>query len=144
MKVTDPLIVVDQLFDKSIDEVWKAITELDQMKEWFFDNIPDFKPEVGFRTQFNVKAPSRDFMHLWEVSNVIPNKMIVTNWRFEGIEGNSLVIFELTGIGTKTKLTVTNKVTTDFDDSIPEFKRESCIGGWNFFINERLVQFLST
>lgn len=144
MKVTDPLIVVDQLFDKSIDEVWKAITELDQMKEWFFDNIPYFKPEVGFRTQFNVKAPSRDFMHLWEVAKVIPNKMIVTKWRFEGIEGKSLVIFELTGIGTKTKLTVTNKVTQDFDDSIPEFKRESCIGGWNYFINERLVQFLST
>jgi len=54
------------------------------------------------------------------------------------------VIFELTGIGNKTKLTVTNIVTQDFDDSIPEFKRESCIGGWNYFIKERLVQFLST
>lgn len=144
MKVKDSPIIVEQLFHNSADEVWKAITELDQMKEWFFDNIPDFKPEVGFRTQFNVNEPSRDFMHLWEVTKVMPNKMIVTNWRFEELEGNSLVIFELTSIGNKTKLTVTNKVTQDFDDSIPEFKRESCIGGWNYFIKERLVQFLSS
>ena len=54
------------------------------MKEWFFGNIPDFKPEVGFKTQFNVNVPRRDFMHLWEVTKVIPNKMIVTNWKFEG------------------------------------------------------------
>ena len=144
MKVKDSPIIVEQLFHNSVDEVWKAITELDQMKEWFFDNIPDFKPEVGFRTQFNVNAPSRYFMHLWEVTKVMPNKMIVTNWRFEELEGNSLVIFELTSIGNKTKLTVTNKLTQDFDDSIPEFKRESCIGGWNYFIKERLVQFLSS
>jgi uncharacterized protein YndB with AHSA1/START domain len=144
LKVKDSPIIVEQLFHNSVDEVWKAITELDQMKEWFFDNIPDFKPEVGFRTQFNVNAPSRYFMHLWEVTKVMPNKMIVTNWRFEELEGNSLVIFELTSIGNKTKLTVTNKLTQDFDDSIPEFKRESCIGGWNYFIKERLVQFLSS
>ncbi len=40
----------------------------------FIENLPDFKPEVGFKTKFNVQAPSRDFMHLWEVVEVIPKK----------------------------------------------------------------------
>lgn len=112
------------------------------MIQWFFDNIPDFKPEVGFKTQFNVQAPSRDFLHLWEVIEVIPNKKIVTNWKYEGLEGNSFVIFELSEIDKQTKFIVTTTVMEDFDGSIPEFKRESCFDGWNYFIKERLKAFL--
>lgn len=29
-------IIVEQSFNTSIEDVWKAITELDQMKQWFF------------------------------------------------------------------------------------------------------------
>jgi len=39
-------------------------------------------------------------------------------------------------------LTLTTQITEDFDDSIPEFKRESCIGGWNYFLKERLFNYL--
>lgn len=143
MKKTDKPVVVEHLFNKTIDEVWNAITELDQMTQWFFDNIPDYKPEVGFKTQFNVQAPSRDFLHIWEVVEVIPKNKIVTNWKYKDIEGNSFVTFELSEINNQTKLTVTTKVINDFDDTIPEFKRESCVGGWNYFIKDRLKDFLS-
>lgn len=143
MKHTDQPIVVEQVFDKPVDQVWKAITHHDVMVQWFFDNIPEFKPQVGFKTQFNVKAPSRDFLHLWEVTEVIPNKKIVTNWQYEGCSGESLVSFELFEQGQKTKLMVSTKVLDDFDDSIPEFRRESCQMGWNYFINERLSSFLN-
>ena len=142
MKTTDKPVKVENIFDGSINEVWKAITEHDQMVQWFFDNLPDFKPEPGFRTQFNVKAPSRDFLHLWEVTEVKQYKKIVTNWKYEGIQGESLVTFQLEAQDNKTKLTVSTKVVEDFDDNIPEFKRESCLKGWNYFINNRLNTFL--
>ena len=142
MKVTDPPIVVEQIFDKSLNNIWKAITELDQMKKWFFDNIPDFKPEVGFKTQFNVQVPSRDFMHLWEIVEVVSGRKIVYNWSYKDLKGVGLVIFELFQEDNKTRLKLTNTIIDDFDDSIPEFRRESCIGGWNYFIKESLVQFL--
>jgi len=35
MKSTDEPIIVSQKFNTSIDKVWCAITELDQMKHWF-------------------------------------------------------------------------------------------------------------
>ncbi len=107
----------------------------------FIENLPDFKPEVGFKTKFNVQAPSRDFMHLWEVVEVIPNKKIVTNWKYEGLNGDSFVTFQLSEEGNRTKLIVSAKVIKDFNDSIPEFKRESCLEGWNYFIGERLKDF---
>lgn len=44
----DEPIIVEQTFNTTIDSVWKAITEIKQMRQWYFENIPTFKPEVGF------------------------------------------------------------------------------------------------
>jgi len=143
MKTTDESIIVEQIFDKSIDEVWRAITMLDQMTQWFFKDIPEFKTEVGFKTQFNVQAPNRDFMHLWEITEVIPQKKIVYNWKYKAYAGDSFVTFELLELDKQTKLVLTCEVVEDFDDNIEEFKRESGITGWNYFIKNRLKEFLS-
>ena len=42
-----------------------------------FNNIEDFKPKVGFKTRFNVKSEERNFLHLWEITEVDPFKKIV-------------------------------------------------------------------
>ena len=47
-------IVVEQSFDESIQSVWDSITKLDRMHQWFFENIPEFEPVVGFHTEFEV------------------------------------------------------------------------------------------
>lgn len=142
MKTTEPPIIVSQVFEASIETVWNAVTEVEQMRQWFFENIPNFKAEVGFHTAFNVKAPSRDFLHIWIVTEVIPKQKIVTKWKYENCKGTSYVTFELKPQNAGIHFTVTTKVVEDFPDDIPEFERESCIGGWNYFIKERLVAFL--
>lgn len=143
MKATDSPIIVKQFFKLDSLSVWDAITNHQLMIQWYFNNIPDFKAEVGFKTQFNVKAPSRDFLHIWEVTNVIPLKKITYNWTFKDIKGSSDVTFELIEQNDGTLLRVSNVVIEDFNDNIPEFKSESCLMGWKYFINEQLVSFLS-
>tara|TARA_R110000868_G_scaffold396129_2_gene668219 strand:- start:105 stop:536 length:432 start_codon:yes stop_codon:yes gene_type:complete len=143
MKTTDQPVIAEQFFNQSKTTVWNAITVLEQMKQWYFDNIPEFKTEVGFKTQFNVKAPSRDFLHVWTITEVIPFQKIVYNWKFEGLPGSADVTFELFDKDHGTNLIVTNTVIEDFDSTILEFQRESCQAGWNYFINERLKAFLS-
>jgi len=54
--------------------VWKAITDKDQMKQWYFDTIDDFKPEVGFQTQFKVRNGNKDYLHIWKVTEVETGK----------------------------------------------------------------------
>ena len=142
MKTTDQPIIVEQIFNKPIDAVWRAITDVKQMTQWFFEDIPDFKPEVGFKIQFNVQAPSRDFLHLWTITEVIPWQKIVYNWKYEDFAGDSYVTFELFEINNLTKLVVSTQVVEDFDDSIQEFKRESGVAGWNYFIKDSLTAFL--
>ena len=46
MKSNEEPIVVEDEFDNSLETVWAAITELEHMREWYFENIPCFKPEV--------------------------------------------------------------------------------------------------
>ncbi len=144
MKKTDPPIIVSQYFAKPASEVWKAITELTQMKQWFFHQIPNFKAEVGFKVQFNVATPNRNFLHLWEIIEVIPEEKIVYNWKYKNFKGDSLVTFTLTPISnSETKLVLSTTILEDFDSTIEEFKYESGLAGWTYFIKQQLVSFLS-
>ena len=112
------------------------------MKEWFFENILAFKPEVGFETKFNVKSEDTEFMHKWKVTHVVPFKSITFNWKYENYSGDSFVVFELIQQNDTTILKLTVNVVADFPDEIPEFRRESCVEGWKYFINGRLQNYL--
>ncbi len=142
MKNINEPIIVEQIFNASIDAVWNALTEIDQMHQWYFENIPSFKPEVGFETQFNIESGDRNFQHKWKVTEVVPLKMIKYNWKYEDYPGDSFVVFELFKQNNFTKLKLTVHILEDFPEDIPEFKRESCIGGWKFFIQKNLKEFL--
>jgi uncharacterized protein YndB with AHSA1/START domain len=142
MKRIDPPIIVEETYNKPIETVWRAITEPVQMRKWFFDNIPDFKPEVGFEIEFDVEAGGRVFPHQWKITKVESGKLIEYNWKYGGYQGDAYVTFELTPEENAIRLRLTNIVVEDFQDDIPEFKRESCIGGWNYFIKERLKKYL--
>ena len=140
--MNDP-IVVEETFNKSIEFVWTAITEIDQMKLWFFENIPAFEPIIGFETAFNVKSRERDFMHQWKIIEVVPKKKIVYDWRYKDYVGNATLTFELIEENNKTTIKVICEGIESFPQDIPEFKRESCLAGWNFFIKDRLKNYIS-
>jgi uncharacterized protein YndB with AHSA1/START domain len=142
MRTNDEPIIVEQTFHKSIDTVWNAITEIDQMRQWYFENIPSFKAEVGFETQFNVQSQDRHFLHMWKVTEVVPLKTLTYNWKYEGYQGNSFVVFELFEQNNLTKLRVTHQVLESFPEDIPEFARESGVEGWKYFIRKSLKEFL--
>ena len=142
MRTDEGPIIVEQQFNKTADVVWEAITEINQMVQWFFENIPSFLPEVGFETQFNVQSGPRNFLHLWKVTEVNPGKLIKYNWSYKDYEGDSEVVFELFSEGSSTLLRLTHVVKENFSDDIPEFRRESGIQGWTYFINESLLKFL--
>ncbi|WP_425076903.1 SRPBCC family protein [Psychroserpens sp. S379A] len=143
MKVNEPSVIVKQEFKQPIEIVWNAITDVTQMRLWFFDNIPAFEARVGFKTEFDVATEHHTFPHLWKITEVIPQQKIVYNWTYKGFQGDSYVTFQLSEKNNQTQLTLTTKVVKDFPDDIPEFKRESCLAGWNYFIKTSLVNYLS-
>lgn len=143
MLKNEPPVIVKQNFSYGIDTVWSAITQLEQMRVWFFENIPAFSPIEGFKVQFSIVNNGREFIHLWEIVEVIPHKKIKYNWRYKGYAGNSFVTFELSENDGTTTLELTHEVTEDFNNKIPEFKKENCRAGWQYFINKNLKSYLS-
>jgi uncharacterized protein YndB with AHSA1/START domain len=143
MDVCEP-VIVEQTFNVPIEKVWDAITNIEQMKCWFFNNIEDFEPIIGFKTQFKVQSEDRVFTHLWTITEVEPLKKIVYNWKYEEYAGDSFVYFELFQLKSETKIRVTSVVTESFPANIPEFKAESCLNGWTYFIKQNLKKFLDS
>jgi uncharacterized protein YndB with AHSA1/START domain len=135
-------IVVEQIFNAPIDEVWKAIVDVDQMRQWFFETITDFVPEIGFETQFNVRVEDRDYLHLWKVIEVTPGRKITYSWRYGGYPGNSFVTWELLEMTDGTKLTLTHEGIETFPKDNPIFGREAGQEGWAYLVNESLKAFL--
>jgi uncharacterized protein YndB with AHSA1/START domain len=142
MKTTEPPIVVTELYNTSVEKVWSAITTLGEMQQWFFPNIPAYKAEVGFSTEFIIEHEGRVFPHLWKVLEIIPLQKMVQEWKFGGYPGCSKVFYELKAIGKKTQLTLTDIIIESFPNDIPEFKRESGVEGWNYFIKDSLKKYL--
>ena len=129
-------VIVSKIIDRDVKAVWSAITEIDQMVLWFFNNIPAFKAEVGFKTWFVVANEGRTFYHLWEIIKVIENEMIEVEWTYpDYVKEPFLVTFNLRSLGNnQTQFTTIAKGIEIFEEfNIPEFTRESCIGGWEYF-----------
>jgi len=135
-------IVSEQIFNAPTDVVWKAITDKDQMRQWFFEPMTDFEPKVGFETQFNVRGDERDFPHLWKVTDVVPERRIAYEWRYGGYPGDSSVTWELSETPNGTKLKLTHDGTETFPRDDPVFSRESGQAAWDYFLHESLKDFL--
>ncbi|MBL4625648.1 MAG: SRPBCC domain-containing protein [Flavobacteriales bacterium] len=142
LKNTDLPIIVEQTVDHSIEELWNAITQAEQMKRWFFENIHSFIPKVGFETEFNVQVDDKNFLHQWKIIEVVRQQKITYDWSYREYSGRALVTFELFEVGNQTKIILTSKVVESFSSNVPEFTRESCIGGWNYFIRQNLKEYL--
>lgn len=143
MKKSDKPIIVEHLFPLPDSAVWKAITDPQEMRQWYFEFLTAFQAQPGFKTQFTISNEGRTFTHLWEITEVIPFKKIACRWEFAEYPGEGLVVFEVFKKEEVTRLRLTSTVIKNFPDDIPEFKRESGVAGWNYFIKERLKEYLA-
>ncbi|MFD0860887.1 SRPBCC domain-containing protein [Sungkyunkwania multivorans] len=114
-------IIVEQSFTVPVAAVWNAVTEHEQMVQWYFENIPDFRPELGFATEFNVSTGERDFLHHWEITEVIPQKKISYTWNYPDYEAEGIVSFELFEQDQNSLLRLSCFGIDNFPQDIPEF-----------------------
>lgn len=139
-KESEP-VVIERLFDAPIQKVWKAITDKDQMKQWYFD-LAEFKSEAGFEFQFVAGKDEKKYLHLCKITKVIPGKKLTYSWRYDGYEGNSFVTFEIFAEGDKTRLKLTHEGLESFPKSNPDLAKENFAEGWTSIIGTSLKNFL--
>ena len=127
-------IVIEKLYGAPTAKVWTALTDKNEMKQWYFD-LAEFKPEVGFEFSFSGGPDDRQYLHLCKVTEVIEGKKLTYSWRYDGYEGISYVTFELFEEGNKSRLKLTHNGLESFPASNPDFARENFVDGWTHFID---------
>ena len=133
-------VVIERTFNAPIAKVWRAITDVDQMRAWYFD-LKEFKPEVGFEFEFSVEHEGMTYHHLCRVTEVVPQKKIAYTWRYKGEPGDSLVTLELFAEDDNTRVKLTHTGIETFP-KIPAYVRKNFESGWTAIIGTELKQFV--
>ena len=133
-------VVIERTFSAPIAKVWRAITDVDQMRAWYFD-LKEFKPEVGFQFEFVVEHEGMTYHHLCRVTEVVPQKKIAYTWRYKGEPGDSLVTLELFAEDDNTRVKLTHTGIETFPKT-PAYARKNFESGWTAIIGTELKQFV--
>jgi len=133
---------MERIFHAPAAKVWQAITDKAEMKIWYFD-LAEFKAQVGFQFQFSGGPdPEVQYLHLCEVTEVIPEKKLTYSWRYDGYAGNSFVTFELFEQGTDTLLKLTHTGLETFPAENTDFAKKNFVEGWTHIIHTALKDYL--
>lgn len=133
--------VKERTFNAPVSKVWKAITDKNDMKQWYFE-VEKFEPVIGFEFKFLAGAEDRKYLHLCKITEAIPGRKRTYSWKYDGYVGESFVTFELFEDGGKTKLKLTHEGLETFPADNPELKRENFAEGWTQIIDTSLKDFL--
>jgi len=117
-------------------EIWEAITNKEQMKEWYFD-IQDFELKIGAEFHFYEPGEQKIFLHLCEIKEIIPQKKLAHTWTHPNhSSGSSLLTWELNEYENQTLVTLKHEGIESFADAGKEFTVESYEVGWNELLSE--------
>ena len=135
-------IIVEHAFNVSAEKIWTAITDKNEMKKWYFD-LKEFRLEKGFTFQFTGgQADGIQYIHICQITEVIPEKKLTYSWRYEGYAGISFVTFELSEKGDHTLLKLTHSDIETFPKENKDLARSNFEMGWNHIINGMLKKYL--
>lgn len=134
-------VIVERTFNAPAEKVWKAISDRTEMKKWYFD-LPDFSPEPGFKFTFEGGDENHTFLHLCEVTWVLPGRKLSHSWRYDGYKGNSFVTWELFAEGEGTRVKLTHEGLETFPADNPSFAKANFQAGWADIIGRSLKEYL--
>lgn len=135
-------VIIERTYNAPVERVWKALTEKEKMKQWYFD-LNDFKPQIGFEFSFAGKGhKGQEYIHLCKITEVITNKKIAYSWQYKEYPGNSLVTFELFEEDKhKTRVKVTHEGIETFPEG-EDFATASFRVGWTELMGNLLKNFV--
>ena len=133
--------VIERTYNAPIEKVWKAITDKDQMKQWYFD-IAEFKPEVGFEFQFVAGDENKKYLHICKVTEVVEGKKLTHSWKYEGQSAETYVTWELFDENNQTRLKLTHEGLERIAEYGSAFAKENFAKGWTQIVGTALKEFV--
>lgn len=137
----DMPVVVTQTYAVPKHKVWDALTNKDQMQQWYF-KLDEFKPEPGFRFEFEGGTETTKYKHLCEVIDVVTGEKLTHSWQYDGYAGRSFVTWQLSDREQGTLVSLTHEKLETLPESNPDFKKENFLQGWTSILGTSLKNFL--
>jgi uncharacterized protein YndB with AHSA1/START domain len=137
----DAPFVLEQVYDAPIDQVWRALTDEQAMRAWYFPQLQKFEPVVGF--DFTFTDDGSLYQKQWRVTRVVPGRQLAHSWVYQGYPGHSEVTFELIAEDSKTRLRLTHTGLASFPPD-PHFARQRFENGWQQILGSNLRRYLET
>ena len=137
-------IIVEYKVNAPVEQVWKALTDKNEMQLWYFD-ISDFELEVGKIFNFYEPGDEKKFHHQAEILEIIPNQKLKHTWTYpEFSNEKTTVSWELQSEGEQTLVKLTHDDIDNFKDLGENFSREAFTEGWNGIIGQSLKQYIES
>lgn len=137
-------IIIEQKVNASAEKVWKALTDINEMKIWYFD-IPDFIPEEGAVFNFYEPGDEKKYHHQTEILEIIPEKKLKHTWFYpEFSDQKTIVTWELEPQGESTWIRLTHENIDGFNDLGENFSEKAFKEGWTQLTEQSLKRYLES
>uniref|UniRef100_UPI0023F503DE SRPBCC family protein n=1 Tax=Chryseobacterium joostei TaxID=112234 RepID=UPI0023F503DE len=135
-------IIVQYTINAPAEKVWKALTDQNEMKSWYFD-IQDFELKVGNKFNFYEPGGENKYHHQCEILEIITNKKLKHTWAYPDFSDlKTTVTWELQPEDDGTLVKLTHEDIENFKDLGDGFSRENFTGGWNSILGQSLKKYL--
>lgn len=136
-------IIIQYKIDAPAEKVWKALTDKNEMKSWYFD-IQDFELETGKEFSFYEPGGAKEYYHQCEILEIVPNRKLKHSWAYPDFSKlKTIVTWELLPENEGTLVRLTHEGIEGFEAlEDKSFSRESFTEGWNGIIGKSLKGYL--
>ena len=135
-------IMVNCLYDSTMEKVWNALSQEAELKLWYFP-VQNYEFEVGKEFTFYESGDSQYFLHKCQFRKIVPGQLIEYTWAHPNhSKGISVVKWELWQEGDKTRVTLTHDGVENFADAGEAFARANYEIGWDAIVKNMLRNYL--
>lgn len=114
-KTSKTTLVVERVLDAPAEQIYKALTEESQLRQWFYPIKRGFSVDIKFTARVGeayqidmVDPDGRLYSHKGVIKELIPHKKLVFTWNSHVVE-DTLVTIRLEKAGQGTKIILTHE-----------------------------------
>jgi len=133
-------VIKEILVNATATKVWKAITDKEDMKHWYFP-VEEFRTELGFEFTLYGEKDDRKYPIACRIISVELNKKLSYTWNYRDFPAETIVTFELFEEGSQTKVRLTHEGLEKIPEKYKDASKENHREGWNHIIGSSLKEY---